>query len=169
MSDVFDENEVVKDKVEVVEETNNEIVDERREKPKKEKKPRRPMTDEEKAIRVENLKKGREKALEKRRQTALLKQIEKQEKEAVIDEKIKKHIEAKDGSSDIKFQIYSLKDEISELKNLLKQKQAEPKVEVKPEPIKPAPSKPIQIKKQEPIKPVVVPKIIMGNFTQALW
>lgn len=168
MSDVFDENEVVKDKV--VEETKNEkdgVVGENLVSPKK--KPRRPLTDEEKAIRVENLKKGREKALEKRRQTALLKQIEKQEKEAVIDEKIKKHIEKKDGSNDIKNQIYGLKDEISELKNLLKQKQAPPKEEVKPEPVKPAPSKPIQIKKQEPIKPVVVPKIVRGNFTQALW
>lgn len=165
---------VFEDKVEVVEETKNEkdgVVGENlvspNEKPKKEKKPRRPLTDEEKAIRVENLKKGREKALEKRRQTALLKQIEKQEKEAVIDEKIKKHIEKKDGSSDIKNQIYGLKDEIAELKNLLKQKQAEPKEEVKP--IKPAPSVPIQVpKKQEP-KPVVVPKIVRGNFLKASW
>lgn len=156
MSDVFDEVEAVNDKV--VEPTNEKEGG---------KKPRRPLTDEEKAIRVENLKKGREKALEKRRQTALLKQIDKQEKEAVIDEKIKKHIEAKDGSSDIKNQIYGLKDEIAELKNLLKQKQAPPKEPVKP--VKPAPSVPIQVpKKQEP-KIVVVPKITRGNFVKALW
>ena len=80
----------------------------------KEKKKRKPMTDEQREAMKLRLAKGRETALKNRQKKALLKKIENEEAEKAKDEKIAKHVLNKDSKEE---QINNLKMDIEELKN----------------------------------------------------
>ena len=66
--------------------------------PVKEKKGRKPLSDERKAQLRENLKKGREKSLETRKKNRELKKIQKEKKEAEDEELLLKNLEKKKNS-----------------------------------------------------------------------
>lgn len=84
------------------------------EKKTKAKKPKKELSEERKAQLREQLKKGREKALENRRKKALLKKIDKEADEKAKDEKIAKHILKKDTKDE---EIENLKAELASIKN----------------------------------------------------
>jgi hypothetical protein len=83
-------------------------------KPKaKAKKPKKELSEERKAQLREQLKKGREKALENRRKKMLLKKIDKEADEKAKDEKIAKHILKKNTKDE---EIENLKSELASIK-----------------------------------------------------
>ena len=79
----------------------------------KEKKKRKPMTDEQREAMKLRLAKGRETALKNRQKKALVKKIDREDKEKEMDEKIAKKVLQKDTRDE---EIESLKNELNSLK-----------------------------------------------------
>ncbi len=126
---------------------------------KKSTKPKRVLTDEERARRAENLRVGREKSLANRRKKALEKKMNKEKEEEEKDQKIADYLEKKKGSRNMSEENARLRREIDELK-----KQKKPVVEEKKlEPIienKVVEKKVIEKKVIEPPAPAPPPKKI---------
>ena len=85
-------------------------------KPKKERKKRRPLTDEEKERLKQNLARGRATSLAKRRKKAQLKKIELEEKNAAEDERIFQAYKKKRKPAELMEENDTLKKQIAELK-----------------------------------------------------
>jgi len=96
------------------------------EKPKKAKKPRKPRTPEQKAKLLENLKKGREKAIANRIKKGAIKRAEKAAKQKKIDEDYEKITKNKDDDN-LKDELKILKDELKELKKQKEKEEAKEK------------------------------------------
>ena len=119
--------------------------------PEKPKKKKRVVSEETKARLRENLKKGRETSLANRKKKAKLKQIEKEEKQAVEDEKIFENLKRKLKPKELEDENAKLRAELAELKAAREEKK---KVVVKePEPVKQAEPEPEPVK-ETPKKPV---------------
>ena len=84
--------------------------------PKKERKKRRPLTDEEKERLKQNLAKGRATSLAKRRKKAQLKKIELEEKNAAEDERIFQAYKKKRKPAELMEENDKLKKQLAELK-----------------------------------------------------
>ena len=124
---------------------------------KKEKKPRKPLSDERKAALKENLKKGRQTALENRQKKALGKKIDKDEKDEELNQKIAKKILKVDSSRD---DILFLKNELALVKEELKKAKTTPKPKPQTPPA-PAKEEPIAEPIAEQPKPIVDPPPIV--------
>ena len=100
---------------------------------KKSTKPKRVLTDEERARRAENLRVGREKSLANRRKKALEKKMNKEKEEEEKDQKIADYLEKKKGSRNMSEENARLRREIDELKKQKKpvEKKLEPIIENK--------------------------------------
>lgn len=125
--------------------------------PAKTKKPRKPLSDERKAALKENLKKGRQTALENRQRKALGRKIDKDEKDQELNDKIAKKILKQDTSRD---DILFLKNELALVKEELKKSKATPKPKPQPTPA-PAKEEPPAEPIAEQPKPIVAPPPIV--------
>ena len=83
---------------------------------KKTKKPRKPMTAERKAQLLENLKKGRKTALERRQKKALANKIKKQDTFNEIEDTIKKSVLNKKSNTDYENEISDLRKQLNDIK-----------------------------------------------------
>ena len=124
---------------------------------KKEKKARKPLSEERKLALKENLKKGRQTALENRQRKALGKKIDKDEKDQELNDKIAKKILKQDTSRE---DILFLKNELALVKEELKKAKTtpKPKPQTPPAPAKDEP--PAQPVAEQP-KPIVAPPPIV--------
>jgi len=118
--------------------------------PEKPKKKKRVISEETKARLRENLKKGRETSLANRKKKAKLKQIEKEEKQAVEDEKIFENLKRKLKPKELEDENAKLRAELAELKAAREEKkkvvikEPEPVKQAEPEPVKETPKKPVR-------------------------
>lgn len=131
------EEEKVAVKEEATEEPNEEVKEivEETPKPKKKRKPRKPLTAERKAQLVEQLRKGRETSLAKRRAKKEKKKVDKEENEKVkTSNKTYNHKEA---NSKLLDKINSLESMITEMKKPKEKVIEKPKEVSKPIPIVP--------------------------------
>lgn len=123
-------------------------------KPAKKPRKKRELTEEQKERLRENLKRGRETSLANRKRKAKLKQIEKEEKISIDDEKIFQSLKKKMGADDLEKENTKLRAELLELRKE-KEKRAKapppPEPEPKPEPVK-------EEVKAEPVKPIKIVK-----------
>jgi uncharacterized protein with von Willebrand factor type A (vWA) domain len=145
----------------------------------------RKLTEEQKKINIDNLKRGREKALENRKKKAELKKLQKLETEIDLNNKLKtlkqkvaktdekQQVEKKPEDNDVLLQLNELKKELQHLKSLKVEQPIKPIEPVKPveEPIKQIeqPIKQVEVIKQvEPIKPKVN-NFMHSRFTSSLY
>ena len=124
---------------------------------KKEKKARKPLSEERKAALKENLKKGRETALANRQKRALGRKIDKDEKDQELNDKIAKKILKQDTSRD---DILFLKNELALVKEELKKAKTTPKPKPQTPPA-PAKDEPIAQPVAEQPKPIVAPAVVV--------
>lgn len=133
------------------------------------KKPRKKkeLTEEQKQKLRDQLKKGREKALENRRKNALVKKIQKKEKDEERDEIIATKILKKKKNNE---ELEEMKNEIAELKKLLQAKQVRPEViQKKPEPVpkpEPEPKEPEPVHNMASLKEQVIKTEILDDGTK---
>tara|TARA_R110002167_G_scaffold198187_4_gene401241 strand:- start:6431 stop:6976 length:546 start_codon:yes stop_codon:yes gene_type:complete len=148
------------------EEPNIDLGNKRPPKPtvKKERK-KRVLTEEQRARNIENLKKGRAKALETRKKNSMLRKIQKEEDEEQKDLKLKEHLMKKKGQKEQSAELLALKEELNllraekNMKNFRKEKKVveeefvEEEFDGTDDEDKPVISKSVSFKEEEPPKP----------------
>jgi hypothetical protein len=149
--------EEVKEEVEPVEEVEPEPEPEptpEPEKPAKKPRKKRELTEAQKERLRENLKRGRETSLANRKKKAKLKQIEKEEKISIDDEKIFQSLKKKMGAADLENENAKLRAELFELRKEKEKRAEKKKVTIK----EPEPEPEMEEVAPEPVKPIKIVK-----------